>query len=230
MVSLPGQLPSLRLRIDGRELEAGATVLAAGSGNVPLLAALGSALRLDLRQTPMLVIPGLPVIQSPILLDRSDGYSVVAHPAGTCRVEGCMVIGTRVHEEVEYGSVDQRCVSPETQRRVYDSLPKCIQDRFGDARFTAGWEPIPVRAGQRGSPSEPWVERIEEHPDAIVALPGRATLALYAAETAFGMLPGLSGRRSPDDVGARPDLPGSPWSTTIHMHHEKQYDGLNDVL
>jgi hypothetical protein len=141
-----------------------------------------------------------------------------------------MVVGTRVHEEVEYGSVDQRRVSPETQRSVYDSLPKCIQDRFANARFTAGWEPIPVRDGRRASPSEPWIERIENHSDAIVALPGRATLALYAAETAFDMLPRQSDRRPPIDAGPRPELPGSPWLTTIHMHHEKQYDGLNDVL
>jgi hypothetical protein len=229
ILSLPGRLPSLRLRIDGRELEAGATVLAAGSGNVPLLAALGSTLQLDLRQTPTLVIPGLPVIQSPILLDRSDGYSVVAHPAGTGRADGCMVVGTRVSEDVAYGSVDQRRVSPETQRLVYENLPKCLQERFGEARFTAGWEPIPVHDGQRRSSSEPWVERVEDHPDTLVALPGRATLALHAAETVFDLLRGMSGATASNTEEARPALPGSDWATTIHMHHEHQYDGLNDV-
>lgn len=229
IVPMKGRSPSHRLRVAGQEFDVGTTVLAAGAGNIPLLAALGSGLRLKLRQTPILVFPGVPLIKSPILLDRSAGLSVIAHPVGTCRSDGCMVVGTRVNESVTYGPVTGRFISARTQRLVFESLPACMQSRFAQARFTAGWEPIPAGAGHNGSSSRPWVETLDDHPDVLVSLPGRATLALHAAETAFEMIERSYAKPEKPDATPSESWPGTEWREEIFMHHEQPYDGLNDV-
>ena len=231
-----GSAPSHRLKVDGREIAAGVTILAAGVGNIPLLKSLKSAVKLELRQTPILVIPGPPLISAPILLDRSAGLSIVAHPPGSYRDDGCMVVGTEVHDnDVPYCMPELRSISPETQEGVYKRLPDCIRDLVGMSRFTAGWEPIPFKDGKALPHVRPWIETIEGHSDVIASLPGRATLALYAAEQVLEKLPSEFKRnqRSQGADGANPwyaSLPGTNWepSAQIRMHFEKYYDGLND--
>lgn len=86
IVSRKGRSPSHRLRVDGKEMEFAATVLAAGAGNIPLLESLKNQVRIGIEQTPLLVIPGPPTIEAPILVKRTkDGFSLVAHRSGPTR-------------------------------------------------------------------------------------------------------------------------------------------------
>ncbi|HEY6249614.1 MAG TPA: FAD-binding oxidoreductase [Candidatus Angelobacter sp.] len=228
LLPIPQLNPSHRLRVDGREIEAGVTVLAAGAGNVPLLKSLSRTMRLELRQTPLLVVPGEPLIQCPILLDRSAGLSVVAHRPGTCRSDGCMVIGTDVLEEsVEYCLPAMRRVGAPIREDFCRKLPSCIRERLAQARFTAGQEPIPYKDGVRLQAIGPWIETVDGHPDVIVALPGRATLALHAAESVVEKISSDAPKAKTHDSCT---LPGEDWSNRIkiHMHYEEQYDGMND--
>jgi glycine/D-amino acid oxidase-like deaminating enzyme len=232
LMPFPQRSPSYRLRVEGKELEAGTTVLAAGSGNLPLLRMLNSSLTLELTQTPLLVVPGKPLIQSPILLDRSAGLSIVAHAPGTSRRDGCMVIGTDVKEpQPHYCEADRRKVTDGARSTLLGSLPKCVSERLSKARFTAAWEPIPVRNGKRLSSLEPCVQPVDGHPDVILSTPGRATLALRAAEIVMEQL-STHGFQNPRNTDIwDPNIPGEAWdrNSSIHMHHEEYYDELNDI-
>lgn len=234
LVPLPNEMPSHCLVADGVRLTVGTTVLTAGAGNIPLLSALRSSLQLELRQTPLLVIPGPPVITSPILLDKPAGLSVVAHQPGHAgRPDGCMVIGTNVRDEqVSYCEASARRIGPETRRRVYENLPDCLRLRFDASRFTAGWEVILHRDGREVPTAQPWVEAVDGHPDVLVCSSGRATLALYTAETIAAKV----NRSRPQPLRGEPanspaGLPGTDWNreSQIWMHFDSHYNGLNDA-
>jgi glycine/D-amino acid oxidase-like deaminating enzyme len=232
LLPFPTRIPSHRIQVDGEEMEVGTTILAAGAGNIALLECVSSDLRVELRRTPLLVMPGKPVIHSPILLDRSAGFSVVAHPPDTCRLDGCMVIGTNVHEEnVAHNDPEIRQIGEKAQQDVYDRLPACLQQRFERSRFTAGLEPIPFSNGKPLPAVAPWVECINGHPDIIASFPGRATLALHAAELVMDkLLPDHSVHDSDGTAAWDSLLPGQDWGSSIRvrMHYENHYDGLND--
>src|SRR5947199_3797986 len=100
IVPLNGRSPSHRLRVDGKELEFATTILAAGAGNIPLLESLGGQVPIKIQQTPLLVLPGAPTIKAPILVDRSSKFSLVAHPPGPGRSDGCMVFAAELAEPV----------------------------------------------------------------------------------------------------------------------------------
>ncbi|MGE3336022.1 MAG: FAD-dependent oxidoreductase [Rhodospirillaceae bacterium] len=227
IVPTPGKSPSHRLLIDGDEMEFGTTILAAGAGNIPLLKALGDQVEIKIQQTPLLVLPGDPTIRAPILVDRFDEtsqYSVVAHPPGSCRVDGCMVFAADVHEPIgSYRLPSEREVDPKKRQALLDALPAPLKGRAH--RFTAGWELAPVANGTALRTTEPFVDTARGHTDIVIAMPGRATLALYAAERVIERLK----KRPAPDRDFKTVLRTQWDSSSIRMHHEDYYDQrLND--
>lgn len=215
-----------RMLIDGEIHEFGNVVLAAGAGNLPLLSSLGGQIGIKLRQTPLLVIPGPPSIKSPILLDRPGGFSLIAHAPGTSRPDGCMIFGADVHEDVDFTEPKDRVISPLKKQELLDSLPDCMKNWNPANRLTAGVEVFPVVDGTTLPTVRPYVEFARDCPGVVVAMPGRATLALYAAEQVMAKLAKVSDLRSSTSA----DLNGPTWDRAqdVHMHHESYYDHLND--
>jgi glycine/D-amino acid oxidase-like deaminating enzyme len=221
-----GRSPSHRLRVDGKEMEFAATILAAGAGNIPLVESLGEQVRIRIVQTPLLVLPGPPTIEAPIFIDRSSGFSLVAHPPGRGRSDGCMVFAAAVNEPVDSHCLPSaREVNPGKRKELRDAVPEPLKSRLHQSRITAGWELSVIRHGHEQHTAEPFIETAQHHDDIIIAMPGRATLALYAAERVMEKLRRLikSARRVETSLA-------SSWNpSSIRMHHEEYYDKrLND--
>lgn len=225
IIPLEGRSPSHRLRVNGKEMEFAATILAAGAGNIPLLGSLQNQVGISIEQTPLLVLPGEPTIRTPILVERSR-FSLIAHPPGSCRTDGCMVFAADVHESIDFHRPpSERKVSPHKRQDLLDAVPTPLKSRLNWSRITAGWELSVVRDGVAQPTTEPFIDLARGYDDIVIAMPGRATLALYAAERVLEILKRRPRRAKPSH--APPDAPWNP--SSIRMHHEEYYDPrLND--
>lgn len=223
---LDGRSPSHRLRVDGKEMEFAATILAAGAGNIPLLASLGEQVQIKIVQTPLLVLPGAPTIDAPIFVDRSSKFSLVAHPPGRERSDGCMVFAAELSEPIDlYRLPSAREVDPDIRNALRNAVPMPLKSRLHQSRITAGWELSVVRNDIKQHTAEPFIEAAQGHDDIVIAMPGRATLALYAAERVIERLRKPRNPAKGDDTALT-----SSWNpSSIRMHHEEYYDQrLND--
>ncbi len=228
IVSRKGKSPSHRLQVNGKEMEFAATVLAAGAGNIPLLESLKNQVQIKIEQTPLLVMPGPPTIEAPILVKRTKGgFSLVAHTPGPTRTNGCMVFAADVTEEIDaYHLPSKRRVSPHKKQELLAAVPTTLKSRLSQSRVTAGWELSVVRDAVKQHTTKPFVEFAREHGDIVIAMPGRATLSLYAVELVVEHL-----RRTKSSKHRSPVPPNAPWNASnIRMHHEEYYDQrLNDA-
>jgi len=220
IIPLAGQSPSHRIRVDGKEMEFGTTILAAGAGNIPLLETLGGQVRIKIVQTPLLVLPGAPTIETAIFIDRSSKFSLVAHPPGRGRSDGCMVFAAEVNEPIGLHCLPSgRKVHPDKRAALRAAVPDPLKSRLAQSRVTAGWELSVVRDEAELHTAEPFIESAQGHDDIVIAMPGRATLALYAAERIMAK---LRRRKSPKDEDSAVSSSWNPMS--IRMHHEDYYD------
>lgn len=217
-----------QLRVEGDIHEFNQIVLAAGAGNLPLLGSLGGQIGISLTQTPLLVMPGVPSINCPLLVDRIGHFSLIAHRPYPSRIDGCMVFAAADTEEedVDYKEPRERKVRDEKKKALLDALPRMLRERIATSRITAGVEVYPVVKGKRLPTTRPYIQTASGYPDIIVAMPGRATLSLFAAEEVMKNLRKVANSKSRNAIG----LGYSGWDSThpIHMHHETYYEHLND--
>jgi hypothetical protein len=201
------------------------TLLTAGAGIIPLLADLGVAPCMKLRQTPLLVIPSPEAITAALFADRVRRFSFVRHLCGSSPNEGpVLVVGTGVHSnQVEYCAPERRAVSAPDARRFFELLPPILRRQVNAGRFTAGFEVMPAD-GSRRRHVEPWVNWVPGFPGVLFGLPGRATLGMSVAHQIVEQLVPRLGRPS---EGPRQELTLPAWSQPIKMHFDSGY-GFND--
>jgi glycine/D-amino acid oxidase-like deaminating enzyme len=228
VIDLPGPV-ELQRTAEGLEITMGTftvlsrlTVIAAGAGNVPLLAQLGEPALLELRQTPLLVAQHPTDLNMPsILIDYELGFSAVRHRLAGDPEGDVLVIGTRHHQQpVPFVLPDDRKVSQSMVDKVVSCLPDELRSLTGE-RYTAGMELIPTQ--RPPSHLEPWIHDLG---DVVVASPGRATLASFAAKLVLArLLPKLDGH-SP----SRLEIPADclDWKEPIGMHFGRSYS-FNDA-
>lgn len=216
----PNASGSFDVTIGGVPIRARCTVLAAGAGNVPLLQALHLP-RLVLKQTPLAVVPCPNDLKAPLYYDRSSGFSMVRHPTN----EGAkLVIGTDVKRIVSFVAPPDRKVLKTEEEAFWQRMPPHIQARRGDSRITAGIEPYP----EGGNDFRTWCSTPAQYQGLIVAIPGRATLAMDAAATLVDEVRKQVATVSAQPAGLHSSI-GSPWSDPICMHYEERYRHLHDV-
>ncbi len=205
--------------VDGVSIRARCTVLAAGAGNVPLLAGLGLE-PLRLRQTPLLVAPCPPGVEARLFHDRISGFTLVRHDTN----DGAkVVIGAGLQRSVDFVEPLKRKISTADEMALWNRMPQCILDLKEQARITAGMEPHVDDEDFR-----PWISTVGAFTGLFVAVPGRATIALDAAHNVLELVKThLEGLPEPAP-GVDPG-PGTEWSGEICMHFEDYYRRLHDV-
>lgn len=208
--------------VDGAVVAAPTTVLTAGAGSLPLMDSLGFPGRIEATQTPLAVIPAALLPHSPIaprarvFVDRAHGFSVVSHPQSARFPQGASVLGAGYAQSFQFVPADQRRVPQVDWDDLWAKLPLALQTYRGQSRCTAG-----VEVGAVGRADVlPYVDVVL--PGLVVALPGRATLAMRVASDVVQRLP------TPTTSVAL-STGGIDWSASIHMHHEDHYSHLHDV-
>lgn len=132
----------LRVRIGNVTLRPATTVLAAGAGNVPLLASLGLSTDLEIQQTPLLVITdGTVIPNARVLVDRVRKFSVVTHPPRPGMPDGAMVIGVDglTEEDIPFVSPPDRRIARTASDKLWAPLPASLRHTHAArSRVTAG--------------------------------------------------------------------------------------------
>src|SRR3712207_6620629 len=127
-------------------------------------------------------------MKTPLLVDRSagrptSGLSVAQHSQDKVGPKGCLVIGSKGRVELAPDEKNPRAVTPEENKRLEGLVPSgLLPTRRGlELRVTAGLKT--ENCDGKGNPSvDRWVRTWEEYPGVVAAVPGKATLALLAAE------------------------------------------------
>jgi glycine/D-amino acid oxidase-like deaminating enzyme len=226
-VSLEPNGSQCRLVIGKDHFRAPRLVLAAGIGNLELLDSLGVNHRLEVQRTPLLVVPRTEGVDAPIFIDRSRKLAVARHGRDERLPDGCLVAGVSVAEPVAGSALSDRKIPREEWERIYELLPREIQpDRSSGHRFTCGYEVM------RGGPNrvrkqDLIVEKVSGFENMVLALPGRATLAYRAAERVLEQL-GMSKATETEKQTAATWPKGTSWTGAIAMHHQRQYDDLDE--
>jgi hypothetical protein len=215
------------ISVGGAALRPASAVLAAGAGNVPLLAQLGVTAALRIDRTPLVVIRDASSIpRTRVYVDRLRKLSVVTHPRSTSPVFrlGTMVIGVDgfTAEDVEFAAPGERRLVPEVEDALWRRLPRRLAIFRDQSRITAGFE---VRHATSSSTSVPWIsDPFPGFPGLVAAIPGRATLGMAVAHDVAARL-ALEPRAGPPPAAR---TLGAPWRAPIYMHHEPYYDHLDD--
>ncbi len=213
--------------IDGRWLRARRVVLAAGIGNLALMDPLQVSHGLVVQRTPLLVIPSAHDVVAPILVDLSQKLAVARHGPAQRGPSGCLVAGVKVGTELDPAALLPRSTPGHEWSAIYAQLPPSLQDDRSGHRVTCGYEVM--RSGpNRVRKEDLIVEPLADHPGVVMALPGRATLSLRAAEK---VLESLDWAEAPDEaIDPTPTKweTNRPWNSGIHMHHQPVYDHLDE--
>jgi hypothetical protein len=216
-----------QLVIGGECFRAPRLVLAAGIGNLKLLGELGVEHDLEVRRTPLLVIPSTEEVRAPILVDRSIKLAVARHGRTARPPLGCLVAGVSVGTPVPISSLMDRQIPSGEWGKIYSVLPRTLQpDQSRGHRFTCGYEVM--RGGaNRVRKEDLIVEKVDGFEDIVLALPGRATLSYRAAELVLQELD-LSLSESIKKAPSTEFQCASNWSGSIDMHHQKVYDTMDE--
>lgn len=199
------------------------TIAAAGAGNFELLRSLEIPPRMNLQQTPLLVVNNCLSITAPIFADRPRGFSFVRHlPEGEALPHGALVIGTKVDRIVPFALPDERTIDQEDINRFASHLPPVLRDYIKKGRFTAGYEVIPHATERKYV--EPWVEWVPEFPGLLLAMPGRATMGMFVARQVLDELERRLGQ--PQRSVSQREGAGR-WDDNIFMHFHPHYE-FND--
>jgi glycine/D-amino acid oxidase-like deaminating enzyme len=208
--------------VNGAVVPAPTTVLTAGAGSMPLMKSLGFSGRIEATQTPLAVIPAPLLPHSPVapqarvFVDRVHRFSAVSHAPSARFPQGASVLGAGYPQSFQFVPADQRRVPQVDWDDLWANLPPVLQAYRGQSRCTAG-----VEVGAVGRADVlPYVDVML--PGLIVALPGRATLAMRVASDVVQRLPAPT-------TSVALSTGGVYWSDAIHMHHEDHYTHLHNV-
>jgi hypothetical protein len=222
-VALSRNSDALMITCGRATLESPVTLVAAGASNVALAQQIMCDLPASLRQTPLLVHAGPVGFDAPIVVDLDRGFAAVRHPCEESN--GAIVIGTKVHQpNASFVSPPRRRISRQDTERFRSCLHPALEIRVARGRFTAGFELMPAPPAQV-SFVEPFVQSFG---NVVFASPGRATIALKAAEHAFAEVLRIIEARGRSRFRFQLQET-SRWSGPINMHYRPEYGGLNDV-
>lgn len=215
-VTLERTTGGLRVHIEDLTIEPPVTLIAAGAGTVRCLADLDHPPLAELRQTPLLAYSGERAASlPPIFIDYERGFSSVRHRTGGVASGAAVVVGTKIHRNVEFKQPEARRISSTDISDFEDCLSDPFKSLILEGRFTAGFELIP--RDKTRSYLAPWIEDLG---DALLASPGRATLGWAAAREVFRLMLTKAGEIGRRNIGP---VPSSPWSCEIHMHFSDHY-------
>ncbi len=218
---------------EGGIVESEFTILCAGAGSGPLLEGLGLEHPLQTYQSPLLVLRCGVVLQTPLLVDRSEGpptpglavgqHGPTRSDAGRCvignrvreKILSCDLLGPRVVPDAHVEGL--LALVPEELRPLSEAAPESF-------RITAGYKTEALQ--EDGRPSiNPWVQSWpEQYPGLIAAVPGKATLSFVTASRILGELGLLNGQDSP--VEQEHKQRQGEGDEEIRMHHAHSYDGV----
>jgi glycine/D-amino acid oxidase-like deaminating enzyme len=205
----------------GMTLDSPVTLITAGAGGLELLRQIECVVPAEIRQTPLLVHPNSCGVPVPILVDFERQFSLVKH---SCTPADALVIGTKVHQQpVSFIAPEQRRVSKADAASFRRFLHPHLEQSMQTGRFTAGFEVMPTKAAGV-THLEPFVKTFD---NVVFASPGRATLALQAAEKVFSATRAIvdaRGRRRFEFVSKT----SRAWCDPIDMHYQPTYQ-FNDA-
>jgi hypothetical protein len=206
-------------------------IVTAGAGIPTLLRPLGLDVPLSLYRSSLLVINDAGLLPVPLLADlrsksNQAGLAVLRHVRSDAAGESCLVVGSRLRYPVSINKMPKRETSVEEQRHFESLLPPHVYGMLNEcgARYTAGIK-AELTTSQGHSGCEAWVYRPQPYPNLTVAIPGKATLALFAAEHA------VSGLGKPRPL-RRSSQSQSATSQPLlrYMHYEARFNNiLNDA-
>lgn len=206
----------LQIFCDGETLVSPLTFIAAGAGTSRFYGQISDAPNpFNLQFTPLMVHHGSSKHTAPVYVNVDKGFSSVRH-----RLNGndeCgFVTGTRVKgEDPKRDPNRSRQISPDEITRFKDELSGKLMMDSARARFTGGCELI-----LKGVPLvEPW---LKDMGNVVLGSPGRATVALRAAEDAFKLLEMklLANGHQRFQLAAAKQ---SQWEGAINMHFVPTY-------
>jgi hypothetical protein len=200
-------------------------ILCAGRGTPSLLGQLTIQHPLAVFQSCLLRIRCGDVMQTPLLVDRSEGtptsgLSAVQHLSDALPPDGCVVMGNRERRPLEGREVFTRNVTSEEDAKLTAMLPKKLGElKRGRALSAIACAKTEAMEGDQQPSVNPWVESWPEFPGLVAVVPGKATLALFAAYEALKRIE--PGTDFSSIVPAGADL-----SEPFRMHHEHDLDEL----
>lgn len=181
------------------------TVLCAGCGTPRLLAQVGVTAPLRVVRSPLLRIydehrapTSFGMIKTSLVVDRNSGLAIVRAPMRSTR-HCCTIIGDRQRTELPAAAATRnRIVTYDERRKLLALLPPTLADLAANSPATAGHK-TEARLPDGASTVAPWVESYETVglPGLIAALPGKATLALRAADQVLALVQGRRTERGP---------------------------------
>lgn len=204
----------------GEEIfESPLTLVTAGSGSFDLVDQVGGKLEGELRRTPLLVSDRPGCLPPGVFVDLERGFSAVRHPCAGL-ADGAAVVGTKARSQpAPRVAADERHIPLEEEQEFVKCLPPVLASRLLPARYTAGYEVIPRRVGGPTA-YEPW---IEDCGSVVFASPGRATVALMAANLTLARLLEKRSLTKPKSFNL-PSTGRINWAEPITMHFSPDYD------
>jgi glycine/D-amino acid oxidase-like deaminating enzyme len=192
-----------------------AIVAAGGVGNRFLLNDVGINPRMSICQTPLLVVPHYTLAPAPLFADRTRGFSLVRHePGGSA--SPCCVIGTVERAPTPHVAPEDRRISQRVANSFFAHLPSVLRENLAQARFTAGYEPIPDDECNRDH-LESFVAWVDGY-QMLIAMPGRATTGMLVANEVVDALRARLGDPVPSTRGT-----STGWNSEIRMHFDADY-------
>jgi glycine/D-amino acid oxidase-like deaminating enzyme len=221
MIASGESTSGVELVFQGSRVRSGITIAAAGAGNHALLSELGIDTKMEIQQTPLLVVHNTLSILAPLFADRFRGFSFVRHNAEPDTLpDGALVIGTRAARFVPYVTPDSRVINDQDIETFSRHVPPAFLPLIEQGRFTAGFEVVPHRDLKLPYVA-PWLQWYPEFPALLMAMPGRATMGVSVARQ---ILEQIKQRLEPPPSGRRPSTDGPQWGDDIFMHFHRHYD------
>ncbi len=172
-------------------------VLSAGAGLIDLLDQLGINHPLKVFRSALLRLRCGDILKTPLFVDNStgqptSGLSVVQHSSQVLPPDGCLVIGSRARQQLTPEEARAREVTPEEEQALQRMIPPQLLPppsvRRPQRTSIAGHKTEALDSD--GKPSvNVWIKTWPaEYPGLIAAIPGKATLGLFAAKQILDQL------------------------------------------
>lgn len=210
-------------RMDELAIEAKVVVLAAGGGLARLLSQVGVCDYLEFRRTPLLVHEqAIEDCQVAVFQDNVSGrkYSLTNHQPKSEMSKGAVVVGT----DFSNRSADLDPWAREISRDDWEQVLAGTPDFLREGRCTTGFETFPARFSKQ----EEWLPDIwvpEDLKNVIVAIPGRATMAMTVADEVVERITKIFPIEGQFVDWESEINVGKNWGEPIHMHFQQHYSG-----
>lgn len=211
------------LMVGGMSIRADYVVLCCGTGIPSLLESLQIEHPLQVQQSVLITLNSNGHMRAPLFVDRTRNLSAVRHRASDVLRSGAIVLGGIGRCEVADPNA-RRKVLPEEKEKIVQILPEPMRSKARSAPATAGHKTEAVKDGNTSV--EPYVACVPNFPGLIYAVPGKATLAYWAAQLVGQLLKKLKKSPRARRISPKPSLAES--TEKYRMHHELAIDETAD--